>query len=109
MSVPPLPLPPVEDYILGCDAAGLMGVSMPTFKRYYLYGYHGVFLRTVRIGGKRFTTRDWIDKFIAGVTSQDEAYSNAVEASVESAKSPSEEIEAARDRLRAAGILEDSQ
>ena len=77
---------------------------MPTFKRYYLYGRRGVRLQTALIGGKRVTTRQWIDEFIAGVTATDDIPQPEFLSSRDYAQQQ-EQISAARERLRAAGIL----
>jgi hypothetical protein len=43
-------------------------VSVPTVWRWMLYGVRGAKLRSVLIGGRRFTTRQWAERFIADVT-----------------------------------------
>lgn len=100
------PLPRLEEYIAGRDAAAIMGVSMPTFKRYYLNGRNGVRLRTVLLGGKRKTTREWIDRFILEVSAAD---STCYLPDSAGDQGSDESIEAAYEYLRSVGVLQSTE
>ncbi|MEM9752027.1 MAG: DUF1580 domain-containing protein [Planctomycetota bacterium] len=53
------------------EAARLLGVSFPTACRYMVNGRHGVRLPSLKIGGKRWTTREAIDWFISELQFRD--------------------------------------
>jgi len=94
-------VPPLEEHISAREAAEIMGVSISTFKRYYLYGRNGVRLKTLL--PKRRTTRKWIEEFFLEVSAAD--YTCVLPENPDDPGSD-ESIEAAREYLREAGVLE---
>ena len=45
--------------------------SRSTLSRWAHHGVHGVKLTTILVGGRRFTTREAIDQFIAALSNQE--------------------------------------
>jgi hypothetical protein len=95
----------IEDFISPKRAQAIMSCSSASFRRYISQGCHGVILRSALIGGKR-VPHEWIQEFIQQRTA---AYGRAplIAAEIAAARETDEqEMSAARERLRAAGVME---
>lgn len=59
-----------QKYITLSQAAALLPgrPHLSTLHRWRLGGIRGVRLQTALVGGRRFTTRQWLDEFIAKTT-----------------------------------------
>lgn len=82
--------------------------SMSSVYRWIDGGVSGIRLRTVKFGGRRYTTAEWLREFIDAVTTAcDSQLARDIDVLV-APRTPTareQEIDAARARLRDAGVL----
>lgn len=80
---------PAEIRISFREAATFLHVSVNTLTRWRLNGVRGVKLRCQRIGGRYYTSKQWLDEFVAALNH---------------AKAPPVRRDDIEDRCRAAGV-----
>ena len=76
-------LSPLESGLLSLGDAAQLLPHRPhplTLQRWARTGSHGVRLRTLVVGGRRFTTRQFLEQFILEVSAQAEVDSTPIDA-----------------------------